>query len=93
MNGLCWAHRAGKGWARSELNNGLAAIVAQSQLLTDLEPSLTEEGRTAAKGIHISATRLAKTVRMLGNLTEAAVVDYTPGVRMLDLEGAKAREE
>lgn len=76
---------------RHELNNALTAIVAESHLLAEVDPTLTEEQRESARAIHQSALRIAEDIKKLTSLKTAPVASYDEGVEMLDLRGAKAR--
>lgn len=77
---------------RHEVNNALTSIVAESQLLSETEPGISQEGKAAARSIHQAALRIAGDVRKLTSLANAPVTEYSPGVQMIDLKAASVRE-
>jgi signal transduction histidine kinase len=74
---------------RHELNNALTTIIAESQLLSEVDPDLSADQRASARAIYDAAQRIAADVRKLTNLATAPVVKYSDGVHMLDLHRAK----
>lgn len=77
---------------RHEINNGLTAIVTESQLLSESEPDLTEEQKLSAENIHAAAMRVAASVRKITRLADAPVKSYAGSVEMVDLSAARERE-
>jgi len=77
---------------RHEVNNALTSIVAESQLLTETEQGLSQDGKAAAKSIHKAALRIAGDIRKLTSLSNAPVTEYAPGIQMIDLKAAGMRE-
>lgn len=76
---------------RHEVNNALTTIIAESQLLADVDPALTEEQRASARSIYEAAQRIAADVRKITNLESAPAVQHTDGVEMLDIRQARER--
>jgi signal transduction histidine kinase len=77
---------------RHEVNNALTSIVAESQLLTETETGLSDEGRAAARSINKAALRIAADVRKLTSLANAPVTEYAAGIQMIDLKAATVRK-
>ena len=78
---------------RHEVNNALTSIVAESQLLSETEPGISQEGKAAARSIHQAALRIAGDVRKLTSLANAPVTEYAHGIQMIDLKAAMVRED
>jgi signal transduction histidine kinase len=78
---------------RHEVNNALTTIIAESQLLSEVDQSLNEEQRSSARSIYDAAQRIAADIRKITNLESAPVVEYADGVQMLDIREAKARPD
>ncbi len=76
---------------RHEVNNALTSIVAESQLLSETEPGLSNEGKAAAKSIHQAALRIAGDIRKLTSLTNAPSTEYAHGIQMIDLKAATVK--
>jgi signal transduction histidine kinase len=74
---------------RHEINNGLTAIVTESQILVESEPALTEEQRLSAENIHAAAMRVAASVRKITHLADAPITSYAGSVKMVDLGAAR----
>jgi signal transduction histidine kinase len=75
---------------RHEVNNALAAIMAEAQLLQQ-EEGLTDEQASALQHILDMSRRVRDSMDRLSTLTRAPTTEYVPGVRMIDL--AKIKEE
>jgi signal transduction histidine kinase len=75
---------------RHEVNNALAAIMAEAQLL-EHEGPITPEQAAAIQHILDMAKRVRDSMDRLSTLTRAPTTDYVPGVKMIDL--AKLRDE
>jgi signal transduction histidine kinase len=75
---------------RHEVNNALAAIMAEAQLL-EHEGPVTPEQATAIQHILDMAKRVRDSMNRLSTLTRAPTTEYVPGVKMIDL--AKLRDE
>lgn len=75
---------------RHEVNNALATLLAEAQLLDDSGRVTDPEDREALRQIADMAKRIRDSVEQLTRLTEAPVKDYVPGMPMVDLERAKA---
>lgn len=76
---------------RHEINNSLAAIIAEAQLMdaTATDP----ETRAALKSIVAMARRVNDSMGRLATLTRAPVVEYVAGVPMIDLERVRSAED
>jgi methyl-accepting chemotaxis protein len=68
-----------------ELNNALAAIELQLQLL-NRKAGTVESARNCAGQIREGLARMGATVEALKHVRRIVLTDYTPGVKMLDLE-------
>ncbi len=75
---------------RHEVNNALAAIMAEAQLLQQ-GGGLTDEQASALQHILDMSRRVRDSMDRLSTLTRTPTMEYVPGVRMLDL--AKIKEE
>lgn len=71
---------------RHEVNNALAALFAETQLLEDNGRVSHAEDRDALRRITAMARRIRDSVEKLTRMTSAPVRDYLPGVSMVDLE-------
>jgi signal transduction histidine kinase len=78
---------------RHEVNNALTTIIAESQLLAEVDQTLGEDQRASARSIYDAAQRIAADIRKITNLETAPVVEYADGVQMLDIREAKARPD
>jgi hypothetical protein len=78
---------------RHEVNNALTTIIAESQLLAEVDQTLRDDQRASARSIYDAAQRIAADIRKITNLETAPVVEYTDGVKMLDIREARARTE
>jgi signal transduction histidine kinase len=75
---------------RHEVNNALAAIMAEAQLLQQAG-GLTAEQESALRHVLDMSRRVRDSMDRLSSLTRAPTTDYMPGVKMIDL--AKLKEE
>ena len=76
---------------RHEVNNALATIMAEGQMLAEVEGGLTAEQRQAARAIYEASKRISADLRKLTNLETAPITDDLRGVEMLDLQKARER--
>jgi len=75
---------------RHEVNNALAAILAEGQLL-EHDAALTHpEDKQSLQNILAMTRRIQGSMDKLVNLTHAPVTDYVEGVRMIDLAKLKS---
>jgi len=75
---------------RHEVNNALATIIAESQLLEHEAGFAKEEDQAAVRNILDMAKRIRDSVDRLSNLTKAPLTDYIDGVQMIDLKKLQA---
>jgi signal transduction histidine kinase len=75
---------------RHEVNNSLATIMAESQLL--LSNDLADEEARSVRHILEMARRVRDCMDRLATLTRTPTTEYVPGVKMLDLERIKQEE-
>lgn len=75
---------------RHEVNNALATILAEVQLLDGAGHVTDPEDLAGLRRVGDMVRRVHDSVEKLTRLTESPVRDYVPGVPMLDLEKAKA---
>jgi signal transduction histidine kinase len=74
---------------RHEVNNALATIVAEGQLL-ERDARLTHpEDKASLDNIMQMARRIQAGVEKLANVSHAPVTEYAVGVKMIDLDKAK----
>lgn len=73
---------------RHEVNNALAAIMAEAQLLQQTG-SLTPEQLSAVRHVLDMSRRVRDSMDRLSTLTRAPTTEYVPGVRMIDLDTLK----
>ena len=73
---------------RHEVNNALATMLAEVQLLEGSGRLAAPEDREALRPLTDMVLRIRDAVERLTRITEAPVKDYIPGVPMLDLEKA-----
>ncbi len=76
---------------RHEVNNALATLLAEAQLLESGGRVLDAEDRESVRQIIVMAQRIHDAVERLTTLTSAPVRDYVGGVRMVDIARAKTR--
>lgn len=75
---------------RHEVNNALATIIAESQMLEHEAVFAKEEDQAAVRSILDMARRIRDSVDRLANLTKAPLTDYVNGVPMIDLKKLRA---
>jgi len=71
---------------RHEVNNALAAIIAEGQLLEEDGRLTHPEDRRSLENIIAMARRVNASMEKLATVTHAPVTDYTTGVKMIDLK-------
>jgi signal transduction histidine kinase len=76
---------------RHEVNNALATIMAEAQLL-QRSSALDAEQAKAVKNILEMARRVRDSTNHLVNLTRTPTTEYVPGVEMIDLEQIQEKE-
>lgn len=76
---------------RHEVNNALATLLAEAQLLETGGHVLDPEDRESVRQIIIMGQRIHEAVERLTTLTDAPLREYVGGVRMIDLARAKTR--
>jgi signal transduction histidine kinase len=76
---------------RHEVNNALATIMAEAQLLERGQP-LDQDQAKAVRHILEMARRVRDSTNQLVNLTRTPTVEYVPGVTMIDLAQVKEKE-
>ena len=70
---------------RHEVNNALAAILAEGQLLEQDAVLTHPEDQQSLQNILLMTRRIRQSMDKLVNLTHAPVTDYVEGVSMIDL--------
>lgn len=70
---------------RHEVNNALAAIIAEGQLLQHDARFAGAEDRQSIDNIIAMARRVEQSIAKLATVTHAPVTDYVMGVKMIDL--------
>ena len=75
---------------RHEVNNALAAIMAEAQLLQQ-DGGLSPEQESAVRHVLAMARRVRDSMDRLSTVTRTPTTEYVPGVQMIDL--AKLKEE
>lgn len=73
---------------RHEVNNALAAIIAEAGLLKMTAAPLKPEDRAGVDTILEMGNRISADLRKLANLADAPSADYLAGARMVDLQHA-----
>jgi signal transduction histidine kinase len=76
---------------RHEVNNALAAIMAEAQLLQQ-QGQLTPDQASALRHILDMSRRVRDSMDRLSTLTRAPTTEYVPGVKMIDLDKLKEEE-
>ncbi len=71
---------------RHEVNNALAAILAEGQLLEHDAVLTHPEDKQSLQNILTMARRIQHSIDVLVNVTRAPVTDYVEGVSMIDLK-------
>lgn len=70
---------------RHEVNNALAAIIAEAQLLQHDDRLTHPDDKTSVQNIIVMARRISESMDKLATLSHAPVTDYAAGVKMIDL--------
>jgi signal transduction histidine kinase len=70
---------------RHEVNNALAAILAEGQLLEHDAVLTHPEDKQSLQNIMIMARRIQHSIDTLVNVTQAPITEYVEGVSMIDL--------
>lgn len=78
---------------RHEVNNALAAILAEGQLLEQDAVLTHPEDKQSLQNMLAMARRIHDSMDKLVNLTHAPVTDYVEGVRMIDLSKLRSTDE
>ena len=77
---------------RHEVNNALAASVAEGQLL-EMDARVTHpEDKKSLENIIMLARRVSDSIERLTTVSHAPVTDYAAGVKMIDLANLRSRE-
>ena len=71
---------------RHEVNNALAAIIAEGQLLEEDGRLTHPEDKRSLENIIAMARRVNASMEKLATVSHAPVTDYTAGVKMIDLK-------
>ena len=71
---------------RHEVNNALAAILAEGQLLEHDAVLTHPEDKQSLQNILTMARRIQHSIEVLVNVTHAPVTNYVEGVSMIDLK-------
>jgi signal transduction histidine kinase len=71
---------------RHEVNNALAAILAEGQLLEHDAVLTHPEDKQSLQNIMIMARRIQHSIDTLVNVTQAPITEYVEGVSMIDLK-------
>ena len=74
---------------RHEVNNALATILAEGQLLEHDARLTHPEDRASLENMMQMTLRIRDSIDRLVNVTHAPVTDYVTGVKMIDLERVK----
>jgi len=75
---------------RHEVNNALAAIIAEGQLLEQDGRLTHPEDVKSLENIIAMARRVNDSMEKLATVTHAPVTDYAAGVKMIDLQNLKS---
>lgn len=70
---------------RHEVNNALAAIIAEAQLLQHDDRLTHPDDKTSVQNIILMARRIGESMDKLATLSHTPVTDYAEGVKMIDL--------
>jgi len=71
---------------RHEVNNALAAILAEGQLLEHDAVLTHPEDKQSLQNIMLMARRIQHSIDTLVNVTQAPITEYVEGVSMIDLK-------
>ena len=77
---------------RHEVNNALAAMLAEAQLLEHDARLTHPEDKQALENIVVQARRISASMDKLANLSHAPTTEYAAGIRMIDLQRAVTRK-
>ena len=77
---------------RHEVNNALATIVAEAQILAQDARLEHPEDRAAVDSMLVMARRIQDSLERLTRVTHAPTVDYVEGLKMIDLTKLRVRE-
>ncbi len=78
---------------RHEVNNALAAILAEGQLLEHDAVLTHPEDKQSLQNILTMARRIQHSIDVLVNVTRAPVTDYVEGVSMIDLKQVTSAQQ
>jgi signal transduction histidine kinase len=76
---------------KHEVNNALAAIVAEAQLLEQDARITHPEDKQSLDNIMASARRVSESMDKLATVSHAPVTEYAAGVQMIDLARVKSK--
>lgn len=76
---------------RHGVNNALTTIIAESQLLAEVDRTLDDEQRASARSIYDAAQRIAGDVRQITNLQSPTAVEDAARVELPSLRDARER--
>lgn len=76
---------------RHEVNNALAAIVAEAQLLEQDARITHPEDKRSLDNIMAAARRVSESMDRLATVSHAPVTEYAAGVQMIDLARVKSK--
>lgn len=76
---------------RHGVNNALTTIIAESQLLAEVDRTLDDEQRASARSIYDAAQRIAGDVRQITNLQSPPAVEDAARVELPSLRDARER--
>lgn len=76
---------------KHEVNNALAAIVAEAQLLEQDARITHPEDKQSLDNIMAAARRVSESMDRLATVSHAPVTEYAAGVQMIDLARVKSR--
>jgi signal transduction histidine kinase len=77
---------------RHEVNNALATIVAEAQILAQDARLEHPEDKAAVDSMLVMARRIQDSLERLTRVTHAPTTDYVEGLKMIDLAKLKVRE-
>jgi signal transduction histidine kinase len=75
-----------------EVNNPLTAVLGNAQLLRLRTKDLPADVEEKLKIIEEAASRIQEVTAALMRITEPATLEYTPGIKMLDIFGSGKKE-
>ncbi len=78
---------------RHEVNNALAAVIAEAGLLKTTAKGLSDEDRLSVDTILEMGNRIAADLRKLSTLSDAPSTTYLGEVKMVDLQAARSAPE